>query len=137
MKYPDGSHVHVGDLIWWNEGNCVGYVQSVAESQTDYETWGLDEPGIFVSNYHPFDRSNPSGVFYPTDSFEDEGIGTLTLEEQKEFERAKRLALTGRPHSWFSVTTDVEDNVLKSWIFTLLDEQDRKHVVAIPYETPS
>ncbi len=137
MKYPDDSHVHVGDLIWWNEGNCVGYVQSVAESQTDYESWGLDEPGIFVSNYHPFDRSNPSGVFYPADSFDDEGIGTLNAPEEKEFERAKRVALAGRRYSWFSVTTHVERHVLISWIFTLNCDQEQKDVVQIPYETSS
>jgi len=26
MRYPDGKIITVGDLIWWNEGVCVGFI---------------------------------------------------------------------------------------------------------------
>jgi hypothetical protein len=137
MTYTDGSEVRAGDLIWWDEGHCVGYVQSIIESREDFGRWGLNAPGIFVSNRHPFDGREVSGVNYDADSFADEGIGLLSVTERQEFERAKRLALAGRKFSWFSATTLVEAGTLKAWMFTLHDESDRKTVVPILYEHPT
>lgn len=96
MTYPDGSQIHVGDLIWWDEGLCVGYVQAIAESREDYESWGLDSPHIFVSNRHPFDPSlaTSGGVAYGASFLEDDGIGPLSAVERLEFERATQLALS-------------------------------------------
>src|SRR4051812_37227185 len=92
MQYRDGSPIRVGDLIWWDEGCCVGHVQAVAESPEEYAAWGLDSPHVFVSNSHPFDPSVTSGVAYPATLLEDDGIGPLSAEERGEFERVAKMA---------------------------------------------
>lgn len=53
MKYPkqyslgaDPEEIRAGDLVWWNEGVCVGFVEQVIETSDDFERWGLDEPSI-------------------------------------------------------------------------------------------
>ncbi|MBE7497582.1 MAG: hypothetical protein HS117_21765 [Verrucomicrobiaceae bacterium] len=146
MTYPDGSQIRVGDLIWWDEGHCLGHVQAIAESQADYESWGLVAPHIFISTRHPFDPTLatrhadggvPVLVSYDVASFDDEGIGLLSPAERQEFERARQAALLGRGCSCFSVTTHVESGTLRSWIFRLLDEHGRETVVTIPYEKPA
>ena len=121
MKYPDDASIRVGDLIWWNEGNCVGYVQQVAESKEAYVSWGLDAPCIFVSNTHPFDPQMHTGVCYDESVLEDEGIGLLTFEERVQLERAtfqahERVA-ADLEYSTYSVFTDVLDGKLVGWVF--------------------
>lgn len=139
MTYPDGSQIHVGDLIWWDEGHCVGYVQAIAESREDYESWELDSPHIFVSNRHPFDPSLATsiGVAYGASFLEDDGIGPLSAAERLEFERATQLALAGRCYSRYSVITHVEDCTIKSWTFHLFDAQGRENIIPIPYDKPA
>jgi len=139
MTYPDGLQIHVGDLIWWDEGHCVGYVQAIAESREDYESWGLDSPHIFVCNRHPFDPAlaTSSGVAYGASFLEDEGIGPLSAAERLEFERATQLALAGRSYSCYSVTTHVEGCTTMSWIFHLIDAQGLQNIVPIPYDRPA
>jgi len=139
MTYPDGSQIQVGDLIWWDEGLCVGYVQAIAESREEYGSWGLDSPHIFVSDRHPFDPSlaTSGGIGYPASLLEDDGIGSLSAAERLEFERAKKLALAGRSYSCYSVTTHVEDCTIKSWVFHLIDAQGRENIVPIPYDRPT
>jgi hypothetical protein len=139
MTYPDGSTVGVGDLVWWNEGHSVGYVQVVAESKDDYESWGLKVPSIFLSNRHPFDRSLGTGVAYDRASFEDEGIGLLSLEELNQLERAtaeaRRLATASFDTSTYSVTTEVDKCQQVGWVFTLFRdgrEVEVLKVAAIP-----
>ena len=82
MKYPDGTSVNVGDHIWWNEGTCVGFVGTIIEGKDDEEAWGLDEPHILISGYHPMDPDDAGWVAYPPSDFADEGIGRLTVEEE-------------------------------------------------------
>lgn len=107
MKYPrqyapgdEPEEVRVGDLIWWNEGVCVGFVEEVMEEQSDYEAWGLDEPSIALTNLHPFAANElkhkqhigfvttGGTVVHGLDDLEDEGIGLLSDHERSELEWA-------------------------------------------------
>lgn len=139
MQYPDGSPIRVGDLIWWDEGYCVGHVQVVAESVEEYECWGLDSPHVFVSNNHPFDPALSTGVAHDAPSLEEEGIGPLSAEERAEFDRARAVALSQAPPSArtqpYSVTTDVQENKIVGWRFTF-GEGDDNVVVTVPATSP-
>jgi hypothetical protein len=132
MNYPDGSVVRVGDLIWWNEGNCVGFVQVVAE----YKSWGLNSPHMFVSNRHPFDRAMRTGVAHDKACFEDEGIGLLNKEERSEFERAvqraKNQLTAGMPYSSYSVQTKVQNCKRVGWIIIFRQQDEEVMKVQIP-----
>lgn len=135
MKYPNGSTIKVGDLIWWDEGHCVGYVQVLAESKEEYERWGLDHPHIFVSNRHPFDSKLETGAAHDEACFEDEGIGLLTMDEQRELERvtkyAHHLAGFNLGGSDYSINTDVREGQLQAWLFTFnVNGQEKK--IAVP-----
>ena len=100
MRYPEGQTVKVGDLIWWNEGICIGFVEEVMESRKDYENWGLDEPSVAFTNLHPFEANlvkhqqhiggpTTSGTVVDTEAqLENEGIGLLTDHECEELEWA-------------------------------------------------
>ncbi|MGB6220934.1 hypothetical protein [Haloferula sp.] len=107
MRYPkqyalgdDPEEVRVGDLIWWNEGVCVGFVEEVMEDQGDFERWGLDEPSIALTNLHPFEANEAkhkqhigsvmSGctVVHSLDDLEDEGVGLLSEHERSELDWA-------------------------------------------------
>lgn len=110
------------------------------------ESWGLRAPHLFVSDWLPFDPSlgrhrdlggSPTLVSYGIDSFEDEGIGSLSQPERRELERAARLALRGREGSRFSVNYLSESGTSPSWRFVLCDQQGRETVVTIPCELPS
>ena len=119
MLYPDGTSVNKGDLIWWNEGQSVGYVQDVIKTNTDQRMWGLTQPHISIGG-HPY-RSQGSGfVVYPASDFADEGIGVLTAAERLELEAAIQHAQTtaGRDQSAtdFAVQTEVSDGVQTAWL---------------------
>jgi hypothetical protein len=134
MKYPNNSTVKVGDLIWWDEGHCVGHVQVIAESKEDYESWGFDHPHIFVSNRHPFDPTLETGVAHDEACFEDEGIGPLTADEQHEFQRATKhahyLAGIDPGACTYSVNTEVREGKFLAWLFTFeAGEQQKKITV--------
>ena len=83
MEYPDGTPVNVGDHIWWNEGGCIGFVRTIIEGQSDEKAWGLDEPHILISGYHPRNPEDAGYVSYPPSYFVDEGIGRLTGNEEE------------------------------------------------------
>jgi hypothetical protein len=137
MTYPDGSAIGIGDLVWWDEGHCVGYVQVIAED--DYESWGLTVPSVFLANRHPFDRSLGTGVAYNQASFEDEGIGLLSPQEVKALERAtaeaRRLATVDFDTSTYAVTTDVENCQQLGWIFTLFRDGTEVQVLKVAART--
>lgn len=119
MKYPDGNIICVGDLIWWNEGSCVGYIQSVAESEEEYKSWGLDRPHLFLSNIHPFDPSEKSGIAYDEACLVDEAIGLLTKAESDDLTEAiSKAAITG--HS-YSVFPEYENGRMTHWRFEFQD----------------
>ncbi len=107
MNYPKqpglGSapeKIRVGDLVWWNGGVCVGFVEEVMEAREDYERWGLTGPSIALTNLHPFEANerkhkqrigfptNGGSVVYSADLLEDEGVGLLSCRERSELEWA-------------------------------------------------
>lgn len=114
MNYPGGTTIRVGDLVWWNEGECVGYVQMVADTRAEYERWGLTSPHMFVSNRHPFDISLEAGVAHDQACLEGEGIGLLASQEKIEFEEAARSARTrlkvDSADLTYAVTTEAQDH---------------------------
>ena len=140
MKYPDGSMIQFGDLIWWNEGHCVGYVQVIAESKEEHVGWGLEQPHVFVSNVHPFNPTIQSGVAYPESCLAEEGIGLLTPEERVQLDEAAAQAhqLVGADlkYSTYHVLTQVLDGKLTGLVFRYLKEDgtelERVTVPVIP-----
>ena len=97
MRYPEGQLIQVGDLIWWEEGTCVGFVETILEDQTEYTSWGLKAPSLAFTNLHPFEANQskhkqhigPPGrggtTIYPESKLVDEGIGLLSDHEKEEF----------------------------------------------------
>lgn len=136
MKYPDGTTIRVGDLIWWNEGECVGYIQVIAESENEYRRWGLDTPHIFLSNNHPFDPTMLIGVAYPESSMADDGIGLLTEQERSELERMRIRAFGLIPrdlaYSFYSVNTEVENFSLVRWVFAFYMDDVKVLGIEVP-----
>jgi hypothetical protein len=98
MEYPDGTSVNVGDHIWWNEGTSIGFVRTIVESKDDVKAWGLDEPHILISGYHPTDPDDAGYVAYSPSDFADEGIGRLTPDEE---EMLAQAVAEVRSHSRF------------------------------------
>lgn len=148
MMYPDGSTIQVGDLIWWNEGCCTGYVQEIAESKEECESWGLDSPHIFVSGTHPFDAASRNGIGYPETSFAAEAISRFTPDERIELglatveahsliERglatvqAHSLAGIDSDHLIYIVDADVENCKQVGWVFTFIKDRIVAEVVKV------
>ncbi|MBK1884594.1 hypothetical protein JIN85_19415 [Luteolibacter pohnpeiensis] len=107
MRYPkqyalgdEPEEVRVGDLIWWNEGVGVGFIEEVIEERSDFEAWGIDKPSIALSNLHPFAANEAKhkqhigfaatggSVVQALDDQEDDGIGLLSDHERSELEGA-------------------------------------------------
>ncbi len=107
MKYPnqysfgtEREEVRVGDLVWWNEGVCVGFIVEVMEWPEEYARWGLDQPSIALSNLHPFHANRVKHmqhiggvttggtVVNSADQMEEEGVGRLSDHERAELEWA-------------------------------------------------
>jgi hypothetical protein len=135
MTCPDGTNMQVGDLIWWNEGACVGHVQAIAESKAEYEKWGLDGPHAFFGNTHPFDPDT-TGVAHPVGCFVDEGIGVLTDVESAELDRAMRCAnvfpRSGLHQRIFSVTTRAEGCAMIEWVFQFQGTDKTNKPIVVP-----
>lgn len=134
MNYPDGSIVRVGDLVWWNEGCCLGHVQSIAETKEAYEAWGLDSPFIAISNEQPFNPANTMGVVYDETDFKDDGIGLLNVEEHEQLALAVSQAKTMvfEEYDVFCVTTAVEQGRLAHWLFEFRKSGKPVRSVTVP-----
>lgn len=147
MNYPErytlGDKVKTiqeGDLVWWNEGVCVGFVLEVMEEPAAYEAWGLDEPSIAFTNLHPFEAnfekhpqhigSVVSGgtVVLTPDQLEDDGVGLLSPHERNELDwaihKARSLIDSSLKELPFCVTAilDMERNE-EDWIFHFVDTE--------------
>ena len=138
MKYPNGQPVQIGDLVWWNEGSCIGFVQSMVESEEDCQTMGLKGPHLFISSRHPFD-SNTMGVAYPIACFEDEGIAPLALEELDQFEKAKDFAASIARNDLmaleYSVNTECVDGQMAAWTFKVHQNDAVIETIRVPWPT--
>ncbi len=96
MRYLDGKTIKTGDIIWWNEGTCVGRVATIVEPADTAEkmaAWGLDESGIFISPRIRLPLVD--GVYQPHSDFEDEGIGLMSENELAELYEAIEIAKAG------------------------------------------
>ena len=149
MTYPspnsDASElfkIRVGDLIWWNEGVCVGFVEKVLEKPCDYERCGLNEPGIALSILHPYEANQKkhtqhtgsftSGgtVIYSAKYLEDEGIGMLAPSEQSELnwaiEKARSMVSEFLRSFPFCVSAMVDTaHGGENWHFHFVDNECR------------
>ena len=91
MNYPDGQPVKIGDLVWWDGGHYVGFVNSINPPDD------CTNSNFVVIGRHPFRRDYPGYALGETRfaeiEFSDEGIGLLTETERAELGRAERIAL--------------------------------------------
>jgi hypothetical protein len=150
MKYPEEySHdsepkqIHVGDLVWWNEGTCVGFIIQLIEEEADRKDYSTDESEIVFSNFHPFAANTPkynphTGSFlsgcstiYPERMLEDEGIGLLSPHERSEFDwaisKAKQAVSTEHRDLPFYVNVVMNlDSRIEDWVFQFVDQNYQK-----------
>lgn len=125
MNYPDGSVIRTGDLIWWDEGACVGHVGEIMEESQQYEAWGLDEPSLEINNVHPFDGSS-GGIVYPLWVLESEGLSKFSDPERRELELALSEASRRAGRSFeglkYVVRAGIENCKRVAWVFILLGD---------------
>ena len=158
MKYPqkyslgaEPENICKGDLVWWNEGVCVGFIVEVMEAPEDYAHWGLDKPGIALTNLHPFQANEQkhkqhigfvtSGatVVNSVDQLEDEGIGPLSRHERAELRwatsEAKRRVSTKHRDAPYCVSAVMNmDRREEDWHFHFVDLECRiLDAVVIPF----
>lgn len=149
MRYPnqyalrdEAKEIRVGDLVWWNEGVCIGFVVAVMEGRDEYESWGLNEPCIALTNLHPFEANeathkqhigfvtNGGTIVCPLNDLENEGIGLLTEHERAELDWAiaeakARAAVAHRDLPLcVSAVMDMERHA-EDWIFHFVDGECR------------
>ena len=103
MRYPrenaigtEPDVIRIGDLVWWNEGVCVGFIADLWEKEQGNKRWGMDGPGIALTNLHPFApneqghkkhigfTANGGTVMYPANTLADEGVELLSPHERAE-----------------------------------------------------
>ena len=147
MKYPreysldsEPKEIRVGDLVWWNEGVCIGFVENLIEDERDREDNDMDESGIAFTNLHPFEAnklkhkqhigfvSNGGTVIYPESVLEDEGIGLLTEYERSELNwaisTAKEAVSPEHRELPFCVTAVMNQNRREEdWVFHFVDRE--------------
>lgn len=147
MKYPkqysyctEPEEVRAGDLVWWNEGVCVGFIEEVMEFPEEYEGWGLEEPSIALTNLHPFHANQLKSkqhmgfattggtVVNSEDQLEDEGIGLLSEHERAELEwaisEAKRRVAPEHQEAPFCVSAVMDmDRHEEDWHIHFVDQE--------------
>lgn len=126
MTYPDGTRIQVGDLVWFDEGARVGFVQWIWEEARDGDfSWAQTEgPPLFIANRHPYSPSSEgfgSGELHDEPCLADEGVGLLDAAELEELRMATALARdrsrAGLGGSFYSVLTRAENHQRVEWIF--------------------
>jgi hypothetical protein len=131
MRYPEGQEIRVGDLVWWDEGACVGHVQWIWDEERDGDYFWLGEnlqgPPIWISNTHPYQSSNSfEGIPHDEASLADEGVGLLTEDEKHELRDAVTIAALrsklGFEGKRYCVQTRAENCELIDWILSLKNE---------------
>ena len=137
MNYPNGEEIKVGDLIWWNEGEATGYVQSIIGYEPEFREWGLDEPHLFLANIHPFDSTSVAGIGYPQSHLGDDGIRPLSTDEKQRLEVATREAsrstgidFAAVPHA---VVVECADDAGRGWIFSIIQGEEQVETVRVPF----
>jgi len=147
MKYPEQyslgaepEEIRVGDLVWWNEGVCVGYIEEVMEEREEYERNGLSEPSVTFTNLHPFEANerkhkqhigfvtSGGSVTTPAHLLEDEGVGLLSDHERAELrwaisEANARAAPEHRDLPYFVSAVMDMDRLEEDWHFCFVDRK--------------
>jgi hypothetical protein len=148
MRYPEGKTIQVGDLVWWNEGVCVGFVEEIMETQVEFESWGLSEPSLAFTNLHPFEANQTKhkqhignvitgGTVVNSESqIEDEGIGLLTEHERAELEwaihHAKSIVAEEVSTLPFCVAARMDmDRTEEDWHFHFVDKECKVVATAV------
>jgi len=128
MNYPNGGEIKVGDLIWWNGGYAIAYIQSLLEAQEELNEWGLEEPHLFLANIHPFDPTSVAGIGYPQSFLEEDGVRLLTEAEREtlaaataEASQATDIDFTAVPHS---IGLEDTENEGREWVFSLIEGEE-------------
>lgn len=80
MNYLDGTEISAGDIIWWDEGVCLGLVTHILEQKKALEDMGLENPGVCVAFNICENDYTKWGLFLEHGDFEDEGIEKCSSE---------------------------------------------------------
>lgn len=138
MKYPNGEVVSAGDLIWWNGGDAIGYVQSMVVSEEELHEWDLDESHLFLANIHPFDPTSVAGIGYPQSHLAEEGIQLLSADEKQQLAAATLEAsrLTGIDFSTVPHGIGLEgaDSGEREWVFSVIHGDELEESVRVPFQ---
>jgi len=84
IKYPSGTVVCCGDLVWWNGGKNVGLVTAIYDESEARQQLAIQESCLEISNEISTPRQGGGGVIYRTSSLSEDGIEKLTLDEEAE-----------------------------------------------------
>jgi hypothetical protein len=143
MNYPDGTPIQVGDLVWWDEGACVGFIQWIWDEARDGDyTWANTAgPPLFIANRHPYTPSHDAvsaGVLHDELCLAGEGVGLLNAAELDELRRAISLAKihshSGLGGSSYSVETRVENCQRVEWVFSVYEGDIRIESIIVSCE---
>ena len=74
MYYFDGEEIAIGDVVFWNEGMCLGAVSGIFETSDELEGVSQCEPGIMLSFSVSIMNPLPGGMFVECADFKDDGI---------------------------------------------------------------
>ncbi|MEK7951791.1 hypothetical protein [Luteolibacter soli] len=140
MNYPVGTPIQAGDLVWWDEGACVGFIQWIWDEARDGDySWAkTDGPPLFIANRHPYTPSHEgfgSGMLHDESCLAGEGIGLLNEDELEELRLATALAKarsrSGLNGSFYTVQTRAENCRRVEWIFSVYEDDIRGEEIVI------
>lgn len=132
MRYPDGSTVKLGDLVWWDEGNSVGRIIDIHETKEQCANWGVEEPGVAIC----YDGAGMGGLFVgcPQRAFPEEGIRRLTTEEEGEVDGVRQAAQSFSPEKADDATTGLfrkQRNSREYWNVVLYRNRQALQVIEV------
>lgn len=127
----------VGDLVWWNEGRCLGYVQIIVETPEDLHLWGIEgtQGQAMIANHHPFDPNAMGFVRHDRECLAREGVAKLSKREIQLFQKAIQLAKPSSRYGFddhgFSVMVKYRAGARFEWVFRLYDRNLLMEEIAV------
>lgn len=92
MEYLDGSKITIGDLVFWNDEERVGYISEVVEDRGLGNYNYLPGSGVFIRINEPSLLSEPIQSFFVEEAkFRDLGVHRPTPDELCEISKVKNL----------------------------------------------
>jgi hypothetical protein len=82
MKYPEGTEIRVGQVIWVNEGESKGVVTEIVEDVETLNRHGLSDMGIFIDLSDTPTPPYKRHLFIAENFFVAEGIGVVDEFEE-------------------------------------------------------